>query len=223
MKAMILAAGRGERLRPLTDHTPKPLLQVAGKPIIQHTIESLVKAGFSELVINLAYLGEQIESTLGDGSRFNAQLQYSYEGETGLETAGGIIHALPLLGEGPFLVVNGDIVTDYPYQNLITRSIKLAHLVLVPNPAHHQCGDFALCGDSVCSDGDPFYTFSGVGLYRAEMFFDREPGRHPLAPILREAMMNTQVSGEIHEGFWMDMGTVERLRLADEKLLLGSE
>lgn len=166
MKAMILAAGRGERMRPLTDHKPKPLLEANGKPLIVHTINQLVAAGFSDIVINHAHLGQQIEDHLGDGQAFGASIAYSPEGEA-LETAGGIIKALPLLGDGPFLVVNGDIATDYPYAILKNQDFDLAHLVLINNPEHHPEGDFALdSAGQVLETGAEKWTFSGIGLYQ---------------------------------------------------------
>ena len=217
MKAMILAAGRGERMRPLTDHTPKPLLQAGGRPLIEHLIVALVDAGITELVINHAHLGEQVEATLGDGSRWRASIRYSPEGEA-LETAGGIHRALPLLGDDPFLVVNGDIATDFPFVTLLDRPIDLAHLVLVPNPEHHPRGDFGLQDGKAMDGGEIRYTFGGIGVYRPELFKDCEPGRFPLAPLLRSAMALGSVSGELHQGMWMDIGTMERLQAFDDYL-----
>jgi len=219
MKALILAAGRGERLRPLTDHAPKPLLEAGGRPLIEHTIIALARAGFTGLVVNLAHLGGQIQSCLGDGSRLGVAIAYSHEGEEALETGGGIHHALPLLGEGPFLVVNGDLATDYPFARLHARPEGLAHLVLVENPAHHPRGDFALQGDGTLSaTGEPRHTFSGIGVYRPELFAACQPGKFPLAPLLREAMPKGLVSGELYQGFWMDIGTLGRLQEFDERL-----
>ena len=217
MKAMILAAGRGERMRPLTDHTPKPLLQAGGLPLIEHLIVALVEAGITELVINHAHLGEQVEATLGDGSRWGASIRYSPEGEA-LETAGGIHRALPLLGGDPFLVVNGDIATDFPFATVLDRPIDLAHLVLVPNPEHHPRGDFGLQDGKAMDGGDIRYTFGGIGVYRPEFFKDCVPGRFPLAPLLRSAMALGSVSGELHQGMWMDIGTMERLQAFDDYL-----
>lgn len=212
MKAMILAAGRGERMRPLTDHTPKPLLLVAGEPIIVHTIRQLVSAGFTELVINHAHLGAQIEQYLGDGSRYGARIVYSAEGEQALETAGGIINALPLLGDERFLVVNGDIATDFPFARLRQQSVDLAHLVLVNNPEHHPEGDFALLSNGLVScTATKKYTFSGIGLYSAKLFHQHPTGKYKLAPLLRDAMAKQAVSGEYFEGFWLDIGTPQRL------------
>jgi MurNAc alpha-1-phosphate uridylyltransferase len=215
---MILAAGRGERMRPLTDEFPKPLLPVAGKPLIERHIEALVSAGFVDIVINHAWLGAKIEAALGDGSRFGARIRYSPEGEQGLETGGGIYRALPLLGEGPFLVINGDIVTDFDFRRIPEIPVGLAHLVLVPNPPHHVGGDFYLDGEKVYSRGTPLFTFSGIGIYHPRLFDGCRPGIFPLAPLLREAMGQGQVTGELFQGLWMDVGTVDRLEEA-EKIL----
>ncbi len=220
MKAMILAAGRGERMRPLTDHTPKPLLQVAGKPLIQYTIENLVRNGFRDLVINIAYLGAQIRHAVGDGAQWGAKIVYSDEGDTGLETAGGIIHALPLLGEQPFLVVNSDVVCDFPLANLRKPLSGYAHLVLITNPAHHPDGDFSLCNDGVLQvEGENKLTFSGIGVYDAKLFAQVAAGKSKLAPLLRSAMTDRLVSGEKFSGFWMDIGTVERLQMLEQFMI----
>jgi MurNAc alpha-1-phosphate uridylyltransferase len=213
MKVMILAAGRGERMRPLTDHTPKPLLLVADKPIIEHTIKQLVTAGFTDIVINHAHLGEQIESCLGNGERFGATIHYSPEGEQGLETAGGIINALPLLGNKPFLVVNGDIATDFDFATLRNIPVDLAHLVLVANPEHHPKGDFGLDSTGLVDEhASELLTFSGIGLYNPELFVNLPSGSRKLGPLLRLAMANRQVTGQEFTGFWMDIGTPERLQ-----------
>ncbi|CAL1240590.1 N-acetylmuramate alpha-1-phosphate uridylyltransferase MurU [Candidatus Methylocalor cossyra] len=219
MKAMILAAGRGERLRPLTDHTPKPLLPAGGRPLIEHLLVALATAGFRDIVINTAHLGYQIEERLGAGERFGVRIRYSREG-TALETGGGIHRALPLLGEEPFLVINGDIATDFPFNRLPASPDGLAHLVLVPNPPHHPGGDFALAGGRVLTSGPSRHTFSGIGVYRPELFRGLEDGRFALAPLLRAAMAAGKVSGELYEGFWMDIGTPERLA-ALERWLAG--
>jgi len=212
MKAMILAAGRGERMRPLTDHTPKPLLKAADKPLIEYTIEALVSAGITEIVINLAHLGNQLKTYLGDGSQYQAHIQYSDEGETGLETAGGIKNALPLLGDSPFLVINGDIYCDFPLQSLLNKPIDLAHLILVNNPVHHPNGDFSLQAQAtLTSEGKERFTFSGIGLYHPDLFADLEPGKSALAPLLKKVMKNQRISGELYSGFWMDIGSPERL------------
>ena len=213
MKAMILAAGRGERMRPLTDTTPKPLLEVRGKALIVRLVESLVHAGIREMVINHAHLGESIEAALGDGRRFGAAIRYSREAEA-LGTAGGIAQALPLLGEEPFIVVNGDIFCDFDFSALAARTLgkHLAHLVLVANPPHHPEGDFALDGTHVLDERKPEWTFSGIGLYRPELFEGVRPAsKGQLAPLLRAAMARKQVSGEVHRGMWHDVGTLERL------------
>lgn len=219
MKAMILAAGRGNRMRPLTDQTPKPLLIAGGKPLIQHQIERLAAAGFRELVINHAHLGHRIESVLGDGTRLGVSIQYSPEGEgRALETGGGIFQALPMLGPDAFLVVNGDIWTDVPYERLALAQRDLAHLVLVENPRHHQRGDFALVEGRVRGEGEPRFTFGGIGLYRAELFAGCAGGAFPLAPLLRAAMEQDRVSGQLHRGHWYDIGTPERLDALDRWL-----
>ena len=219
MKAMILAAGRGERMRPLTDHTPKPLLPVAGKPIIEHTINQLVSAGFTDIVINHARFGDQIEDYLGDGAKLGATIAYSPEGDEPLETAGGIVNALPLLGEGVFLVVNGDIATNFPFTGLKTVKVELAHLVLVNNPAHHTQGDFGIgINGHVTEHGDQRFTFSGIGLYHPNLFGKTQPGKSKLAPLLRDAMKENKVTGQHYSGFWMDIGTPERLQELDSHL-----
>jgi MurNAc alpha-1-phosphate uridylyltransferase len=211
MKAMILAAGRGERMRPLTDTTPKPLLQVCGKPLIAHHIEALANAGIRELVINHAWLGERIEAALGDGAHFGVQIQYSPEIPEALETGGGIFQALPLLGDAPFIVVNGDVMCDMDYRSLPAQPQGLAHLVLVPNPEHHPKGDFALANHLIRADGQPKFTFSGIGVYRPQLFNGCTAGKFQLAPLLRRAMVSDQISGEVYKGFWMDVGTPQRL------------
>lgn len=216
MQVMILAAGRGERMRPLTDFTPKPLLKAAGKSLIVHTIEQLVSAGFTDLVINHAYLGEQIEMALGDGSQFDATIRYSPEGKNGLETAGGIIHALPMMKDSPFLVVNGDIATDFPFAILKNQPVDFAHLVLVPNPKHHEKGDFHIDSNQYLSmTGTQRFTFSGIGLYSPEFFKTAPKNSTKLAPLLRDAMQKNRITGELFKGFWMDIGTPERLQSFD--------
>lgn len=212
MKAMILAAGRGERMRPLTDHTPKPLLSVAGKPLIVYHIERLAQAGFTDIVINLAHLGKQIPIALGSGEQWNINIHYSDEGKQALETAGGIKKALPLLGEHPFCVVNGDIWCDYSFKPLKLKDNDTAHLILVHNPDHNPTGDFALNNGRATQHGKNKYTFSGIGYYRPELFIDLDEGKHALAPLLRQAMDNNRVSAELHTGLWRDIGTPERLQ-----------
>jgi MurNAc alpha-1-phosphate uridylyltransferase len=218
MMAMLLAAGRGERMRPLTDLTPKPLLQVGGKPLIVWHIERLVGAGITDIVINHAHLGKKIEQALGDGSRFGATIRYSDEG-TALETAGGIAFALQLLGEQPFAVVNGDIWCDYDFARLSGLAANMrqdnAHLVLVNNPPQHPHGDFGL-RDGRVTDSGPKLTFSGIGLYRPELFMHIPRGsKAPLAPLLREQIAAGRVSGEYHRGLWFDVGTPQRLAELD--------
>jgi len=210
MKAMILAAGRGERLRPLTDSRPKPLLEVRGKPLIAYHLEALARAGFSEIVINLSWLGAQIRQRLGAGAAFGVRIEYSEEA-VALETAGGILQALPLLGER-FVVVNGDLFTDYDFAGLRAAE-NPAHLVLVENPAHNPAGDFSLDGARVANHGEPRYTFSGIAQYQRSFFAGLEPGKQALAPLLRSACARGQVSGELFRGEWTDIGTAERLAL----------
>ncbi|PAA10010.1 N-acetylmuramate alpha-1-phosphate uridylyltransferase MurU [Pseudomonas fragi] len=212
MKAMILAAGKGERLRPLTLHTPKPLVRVGGVPLIEHHLRALAAAGFTEIVINHAWLGQQIEDHLGDGSRFGVSISYSPEGEP-LETGGGIFKALALLGDGPFAVVNGDIWTDYDFAALRQPLSGLAHLVLVGNPEHHASGDFSLDAGRV-QDGVPgadTLTYSGIAVLDPGLFQGCTAGAFKLAPLLRKAMAAGQVTGEQLQGHWVDVGTHERL------------
>lgn len=211
MRAMILAAGRGQRMRPLTDHTPKPLLEVAGKPLLVHHIEALVRAGMADIVVNVAWLGDRIVDAIGDGGRFGARVRFSHEGESALETGGGILHALPLLGDGPFVVVNGDVWTDYPFQRLPRSLDGVAHLVLVDNPPHNPDGDFGLENGRVTRHGGSRLTFSGIGVYRRELFSGALGGAFPLAPLLREAADRGEVSGERYAGRWDDVGTPQRL------------
>ncbi|MCZ4305101.1 nucleotidyltransferase family protein [Zoogloeaceae bacterium G21618-S1] len=215
MRAMILAAGRGERMRPLTDTCPKPLLAAGGVPLIVHHLRRLATAGIDQVVINHAHLGEMIEAALGDGSAFGVRIHYSPE-PTALETAGGICQALPLLGEAPFLVVNGDVFCDLDFTALTERAGRLgadlAHLVLIPNPPHHPTGDFHLHGARASlSDGERL-TFSGIGLYHPDMFSPLISGQPaPLGPLLRQAIAAGRVSAERFDGLWMDIGTPERL------------
>jgi len=217
---MILAAGRGERMRPLTDHFPKPLLPVAGKALIVHHIEALAAAGVLDIVINHAWLGHLIEQQLGDGQQFGVRLLYSAEGATALETAGGIKKALPMLGTEPFIVINGDVLSTFQPATLLAQGLAqnaLAHLVLVPNPPQHPKGDFAFAAASpwLCSNGIEQFTFSGIALYHPDFFKDVPDGPQKLAPFLRQAMMQQQVSGELFSGYWADIGTPERLQQAD--------
>lgn len=208
---MLLAAGRGERLRPLTDHTPKPLVKVAGQPLIDHHLWRLAKAGFREVVINISHLGEQIRAHVGDGSRYGVTVAYSPEWPLPLETGGGILQALPLLGDAPFLVINSDIWCEYPYAQLDFPVASLAHLILVTNPAHNVKGDFVLQADRVTNGTESTLTFSGIGVYRKELFANCTPGVFPLAPLLRAAIDRGAVSGEQFGGYWIDVGTAQRL------------
>jgi MurNAc alpha-1-phosphate uridylyltransferase len=218
--AMVLAAGRGERMRPLTDHTPKPLLEAGGRPLISYHLAALARAGVQNVVVNHAHLGARIETALGDGSAFGLRIRYSPE-ETALETGGGIFRALPLLGSGPFLVLNGDVWCDLDLARLRLADADLAHLVLVDNPPHHRAGDFVLAHGRVLAEGSPRLTFSGIGVYRADLFAGCAPGSFPLAPLLRAAMAAGRVSGEHHTGRWIDVGTPERLAELDRALRAG--
>lgn len=217
MKAMILAAGRGERMRPLTDLLPKPLLAVGGKPLIVHHIEKLKAAGVTELVINHAWLGHKLVESLGDGSALGVTIHWSAE-ESSLETAGGIVQALPLLGSDPFLVINGDTWLDLDYHTLVSQPLgdDLAHLWLVPNPPQHPSGDFALQEGRVVDT--PAFTFSGVGLYDPAAFAGLAGGARKLAPLLRDWMAQGRVGGSLLAGEWRDIGTVDRLRELDDQL-----
>lgn len=224
MKAMILAAGRGERMRPLTDHCPKPLLEVGGKPLIVWHIERLRHAGITQLVINHAHLGHRLEAALGDGGALGVRIMWSPEAEA-LETAGGIRKALPLLGEDPFLVINGDVFCDVDFVQLASRagtlrtSGSLAYLLLVDNPEHHPEGDFVLDGTRVTTAGAQRLTFSGIGAYHPALFSSLADGKpHKLAPLLREAMQADKVEGIRHDGIWVDVGTPERLTALDTRL-----
>lgn len=224
MKAMILAAGRGERMRPLTDHTPKPLLPAGGRPLIEWHIRRLAAAGIRQLVINHAWLGAQIEQVLGDGSRLGVEIAYSPE-STALETAGGIATALPLLGDAPFLVVNGDVLSDVDFTTLQQQAAqldgrtRLAHLLLVDNPPHNPAGDFGLLANGLLAarpDAGNGLTFSGIAAYHPALFADTPAGQPAkLAPLLRAAMAPGQVSGNRLDGLWLDVGTPERLAEAD--------
>ncbi len=247
MKAMILAAGRGERMRPLTDATPKPLLMVGGKRLIEWHLQGLARAGVREVIINHAWLGEQIPATLGDGSRYGLALRYSDEHGTALETGGGIFKALPWLGAGPFIVVNGDVWSDFDYRRLSGPTALAedadARLVLVANPPQHPRGDFRLeplpAGTDATpgggfgtasiarhriAEGDdgPRYTFSGIAVYRASFFAGCEPGRFPLLPLFRRAIAAGRLHGDLYDGLWFDIGTPERLASLDARLASGA-
>jgi MurNAc alpha-1-phosphate uridylyltransferase len=212
LAAMILAAGRGERLRPLTDTTPKPLLRIHGQPLIERHVIGLVRAGISRLVINLAWLGSQIREYLGDGARYGATIVYSEEQPRALETAGGIIRAMPHLEPGPFAVVNGDIYTNFPFETLMVAADREAHLVLVPNPPQHPRGDFGLEQGVALPAAAMQYTFSGIAMYRRAFFAGYADGVRPLKPLLLRSMAATRCSAELYTGMWEDVGTPERLQ-----------
>ena len=222
MRAMILAAGRGERMRPLTDHTPKPLLTIGGKPMIQYHIERLAAAGVRDIVVNLAWLGALIRDALGDGSRFGVRIQYSDEGDVALETGGGIFEALPLLagasGDDPFLVVSGDVWTEYPLGDCANKlaSADVAHFVMVPNPDFHTHGDFGLADGRLVDCGER-YTYANVGVFRPEFFAGCRPGKFPLAPLMFDWIRANRVSGELYRGPWHNVGTPEQLRRIDQE------
>ncbi len=222
--ALIFAAGRGERMRPLTDHTPKPLLCVGGKPLIAWHLESLAAAGVTDVVINTSHLAGQFPATLGDGTRWNLRIHYAYEGTTPLETGGGMLHALPLLGDGPFIVVNGDVWCDVDFASLPVTPCALAHLLLVDNPAHHLRGDFALDAHGILhATAEATLTYSGIGVFRRELLADwqthigdapgarEHPARFKLASVLYAAVERGRISGSHHHGAWADIGTPERL------------
>lgn len=224
MKAMILAAGKGERMLPLTRDTPKPLLQAGGKALIQYHVEALAAAGYRDIIINHAWLGQQIEDFLGDGSKFEVTIRYSSEGEP-LETAGGVIKALPLLGDEPFLIVNGDIWTDYSFSTLLEKTAmqSLAHLVLVDNPSHHPKGDYKLeSGSGLLHRDGPQkanrYTYSGIALLHPDLFTGMRVEKKALAPVWEALMPLGRVSGEYYAGEWFDIGTVERLQALNKHL-----
>jgi len=219
MKAMILAAGRGERMRPLTNHSPKPLLEIGSKSLIEHHLSRLYAAGYEEIVINTAWLGEQIRELLGNGKQYGVQISYSDEGDSALETGGGIFKALPLLGDDFFLVINGDIWCDHPLTQPKPKTGRLAHLVLVDNPEHNTDGDFSLRGHAVKNEPRTL-TFSGIGWYHPKLFANCGGGKFPLAPLLRTAIDRQQVSGEHYRGQWSDIGTPKRLE--DIRTMVGS-
>ncbi|KRG66937.1 mannose-1-phosphate guanylyltransferase [Stenotrophomonas terrae] len=236
MKALIFAAGLGERMRPLTEHTPKPLLSVAGVPLIEWHLQRLAALGISDVVVNTSWLATQFPQTLGDGNRWGLRLHYLYEGPVPLETGGGMHNALPLLGDAPFLAVNGDIWSDFDFAHLPREPKGNAHLLMVDNPDHHPRGDFILSADGQLHDnGDaPRLTFAGIGVYRPQLLQDWQavigdadgsaetPPRFKLAPLLRAAMANTAVSGQHHQGRWTDVGTPERLQQLDKQLVVGA-
>ncbi len=214
MRAMILAAGRGERLRPLTDTLPKPLVDIGGKPLIEYHLENLAAAGFRSVVINQGHLGDLLPQALGDGSRWGLSILWSDEQPEALETGGGIFQALPNLGPSPFLVINGDVWTDYPYARLRAVKCDWAHLVMVRNPAHHPNGDFSLEGGRIREQGSTLLTFSGIGVYNPRLFQGCVAGKFSVVPLLKSAMEKHLVTGEEFRGGWNDIGTPERLEAA---------
>lgn len=218
MKAMLLAAGRGERMRPITDSLPKPLVPVAGKPLIAWHLAALARAGYREVVVNTSWLAAQLHEALGDGSAWGVSISWSDEGPVPLETGGGIFRAVPLLGPGPFLVVNADIWTDIDFAALSLEDGAHARLVLVPNPPHNVRGDFGLDGDLVVSRDTDRFTYSGVGMFRREFFDGASGERFPLLPLLNRAIAARRVRGELHRGAWSDVGTPERLAALDARL-----
>ncbi len=214
MKAMILAAGRGERLRPLTDRTPKPLIEVGQRSLIEHHLIALAAAGIRDIIVNLAWLGEMIEQRLGDGQDFGVRIRYSREPQGALETAGGIRNALAMIGDTPFLVVSSDVLTDFPFGALVDLDPpEFGHLVLVDNPPHHPHGDFGLV-DGRVTRSSPRWTYSGIGLFRPQPFVALPPGRCALRPLFEAAIDAGQLSAEHHAGQWLDVGTPERLSAA---------
>ncbi|SEP32385.1 N-acetylmuramate alpha-1-phosphate uridylyltransferase MurU [Pseudomonas sp. Snoq117.2] len=215
MKAMILAAGKGERMRPLTLTRPKPLIEVNGRPLIEHHIQALAAAGITDLVINHAWLGDQLEAVLGDGSRLGVSIRFSAEGEP-LETGGGIFRALPLLGSEPFMLINGDIRTDVDFAALALPAGCLAHLVLVDNPAHHPTGDFGLVEGRITLEASEKLTYSGIAVLHPQLFSDCTAGAFKLVDVLRPAIVAGQVSGQRLAGRWVDVGTLERLAEAEQ-------
>ena len=218
MKAMILAAGRGERMRPLTDVCPKPLLEAGGRALIEHHLVALAAAGFREVVVNLAHLGAKIPERLGDGSRYGVSIRYSDEGPEPLETGGGIHHALPLLGRERFLLVNGDVFVRIDFRAVYAPPGALAHLVLVPNPGHHPRGDFALAADGHIVAEGPTLTYAGIGILDPALFADCAAGKFPLLPLLLRARGQGRLTGQRHDGDWVDVGTPARLAELDDRL-----
>jgi len=219
MKVMILAAGRGQRMRELTKNCPKPLLKINGQSLIEHHIHALKKQGFNEFVINVAYLGEQIKQVLGDGKQWGVSIAYSDEGDTALETGGGIFKALPLLGENHFLVVNADVWIDFPYASLRKETAKKIHLVLVNNPAHNLAGDFQLEDGQLVEQGGESLTYSGVGVFHPSVFSAECGGVFPLAPLIRRQIPCAEVTAQLHNSVWVDVGTPERLAFLESQMI----
>ncbi len=217
-RAMLLAAGRGERLRPMTDTLPKPLVEVAGRPLIVYHLEALARAGIREVVINLSWLGEKIRAALADGSRYGVRIAYSEEGPVPLETGGGIQRALPLLGPAPFLVVNADVWTDMDFSRVLTLDEGAdARLMLAPNPVQHPRGDFGLEDGFVVEREADRFTYTGIGMYRPELFAGCAPGRFPLLPLLKRAIAARRLRGELYRGEWLDIGSPDRLAWLDAR------
>lgn len=217
-RVMLLAAGRGERLRPITDTLPKPLVEVAGKPLIVYHLEALHRAGVREVVVNLSWLGEKIRAALGDGGRYGVHISYSEEGPVPLETGGGIHRALPLLGSGPFLVVNSDVWTNMDFARVLALDEGAdARLMLAPNPPQHPRGDFGLDGDFVVERDADRFTYTGIGMYRAELFEGCAPGKFPLLPLLKRAIAARRLRGEVYRGEWLDIGSPDRLAWLDAR------
>jgi len=223
MRAMILAAGKGERLRPLTDACPKPLLKVQGKAIIEHILESLQACGVTDVVINVSYLAEQIQKTLSDGSKWDLKIHYSIE-QQALESGGGIFNALPILGQEPFILINGDIWTDYRFSDLPKQPDGLGHLVLVPNPSHNDKGDFSLSKGKICASSQSVsYTYSGIAVLRPKLFAHYKKGAFPLAPLFFSAISRNLLHGELYQGSWTDVGTLERLQSVEKALAIDAQ
>jgi N-acetyl-alpha-D-muramate 1-phosphate uridylyltransferase len=222
-RALIFAAGRGERMRPLTDVTPKPLLEVGGKPLIEWHLEKLAGCGVREIVINTSHLADVFSKILGDGSRWALRIHYSYEGTEPLETGGGMLRALTLLGNDPFIAVNGDIWTDFSFSTLPQNPEGLAHLVVIDNPPHHPQGDFVLRDGLLFDEESPRMTFAGIGVYRHELLANHAPGKFSIVPALREAMRTGQVSGTHYRGLWADVGTPQRLMDLNRQLGIASQ
>lgn len=211
MKAMILAAGRGERMRPLTDTVPKPLLEVGGKPLIVHHIERLAESGIRQIIINLAYKGQQIEAQLGGGAQFGVEIKYSHEDDLGLETAGGVINALPLLGSEPFILLSADLSTDYPFEALSHKIANPAHLVMVPNPDFNLHGDFYLSGKTLCHQGEQSLTYANIGLFQPSYFSGYDVQRLALGSLLHQSVKQGLLTGELYLGRWENVGTAQQL------------
>lgn len=218
MKAILLAAGRGKRMRPLSDSTPKPLLKVGGVRLIEYHIQALAKMGLEEIVVNVAHLSEQFPEILGDGSRYGLNIHYSFEPEGGLETGGGIINAMSLLGAEPFLVINSDIFTDYPFTNLKSQPSRLAHVVLVDNPTHNPKGDFSINKGNLDVRQLNTYTYSGVGVFHPDFFSGDHPEIFSLTKLLNKAITDGTITAEYYDGTWLDIGTPERLKELDQQL-----